>query len=500
MKKSNSFYLCILGLVALLVLFMACGGGGGGGGDDDDDSANIEADVKITAFQFAEVTIFSVIVNSVTGVTDAASFNMLGDETRPNTNLGETADNFVNGETTIIVQIYNSAGDTIASVLLDAADYPTPYEGTLTLSAPGASLVIETDDSLFKESVIQESEYEISSEVNSIVQQIAGLDILASGVFDVLPTGTRSIIVPLNCGPATPGSVTPAPNEGYFIINDVIIEYYYALANPVEFNNVLSVKFRESGRNFENMTLAFRLPNSSNTYRVRPKPFKLLDAAEVQTILGNVATAVNSNNPFETAIAYVDLEVTAFGPSYLVETTVTRVEGDCVAGAKSFTVQEGSEQPEPPKAIGDEVDKNTQQKDLILYILGNEVQVRDQELDSCGTWSPTNSGGAEGTLDRWDISDIPAGASFDFRFQAYSIPDIFVVEYPYDPFTQTGTEVFNSGWRGSSPPDNGDPLSGPGSFEELNLFVKGTSDTIKVLVTGEQSGTAWNYSIRCNDP
>ena len=55
----------------------------------------------------------------------------------------------------------------------------------------------------------------------------------------------------------------------------MIIEYYYGMANPVEFNNVLSVKFRESDRNFDNMTLAFRLPGSSNVYRVRPKPFKL---------------------------------------------------------------------------------------------------------------------------------------------------------------------------------------------------------------------------------
>ncbi len=125
---------------------------------------------------------------------------------------------------------------------------------------------------------------------------------------------------------------------------------------------------------------------------------------------------------------------------------------------------------------------------------GNEVQVRDQELESCGAWSPSSSGGAEGTLDLRDIRVIDAGAVFDFDFNAYSIPDKFRVEYP------TGTIQLDSGWCGSSAPNDGGVLSGPGAFQELGLLMKGTANTLKVLVTGEQPGTAWNYKIRCTDP
>lgn len=492
-KKMIGHKILLLSFIALFVSIIGCGGGGGGGGSSDTPSA-MEADVLITTLQFGEATIFSVTLKSVTGLNDAASFNLIGEDARPNSNINETADNFVLNKTTITMEIYDSSSLVIASTILDSSDYETPYQGTISISEDSQNQLVESDFPVFKSSSSEIPSYETFDEIESFVQ-IGNLDILASGIFDVKPTGTRSIQVPLNCGPTVPGQVTPGPNEGYFIINDVIIEYYYALANAVAFNTVLTVKFRESGRNFENMTLAFRLPNSTNVYRVRPKPFKLLTSAEEQTILGNVTTAVNTNNPFETAIAYVDLEVTQFGSSYLVETTVTRVVGDCVAGAQSFTVWDGNanEEPEPPKAILDQVDKNTLEDDLILYILGNEVEVRNPVLDSCGSFSPSNSGGSEGTLDLWDISAIDSGATFDFEFDAYSEPDKFRVEYP------TGTILLDTGWRGSIAPIDG-TLEGPGAFNEYNLFTKGGANTLKVLVTGGRPGTAWNYRVRCNDP
>ena len=492
MKKSIRATIYLLCLMAMLTFIVGCGSSGGG--DDPAPAANPTAEVKISALQFGESTIFSVTVKSVTGVTDATSFNLIGEETRPNTGLNAIADNFVLNKTTIPLEIYDSAGTVIASATLDATNYTTTFEGTLTLSSASQSLALASNISSLKDRSSGAFDFEIPENARFSITQIDGLDILASGIIDNLAVGTRSIQVPLNCGPGQPGNLTPPAGEGFFIINDVIIEYYYGMANPVEFNRVLSVKFIESGRNFENMTLAFRLPNSSNVYRVRPEPFKLLTQAEVNTILGVVNTAVSAANPWDTAIAFVDLKVTQFGSTKLVETTVTSVIGDCVAGAKSFTVQEGNETPEPPKAILDEVDKNTLQSDLILYILGNEVEVRTQTLDTCGTFTPASSGGAEGTLDLWDVSKIATGATFDFQFEAFSIPDKFRVEYP------VGTIQLNTGWRGDGSPPAGEVIEGPGTFEELNMFSKGSSNTVKVLVTGELSGTAWNYSIRCNDP
>ena len=482
--------------MALLTFIVGCGSSGGGDDPAPAPAANPTAEVKIQALLFGAATNFSVTVKSVSGVTGAASFNLIGEETRPNTNLNEIADNFSLNKTTIPLEIYDSSGTVIASATLDAADYPTSFEGTLTLSSGGQSLALASNVSSDREKATDASDFEIPENARFSITQIGDLDILASGIIDDLSVGTRSIQVPLTCGPTQPGNITPPTGEGFFIINDVIIEYRYGMANPTQFNNVLSVKFRESDRNFENMTLAFRLPGSTNVYRVRPEPFKLLTAAEVATILGAVNSAVNATNPWGTAIAFVDLRVTQFGSTKLVETTVTSVVGDCVAGAKSFTVQEGIEIPEPPKAIGDEVDKNTLQPDLILYILGDEVEVRTQTLDACGTFSPANSGGSAGTLDQWDISKIASGSTFDFEFDAFSIPDKFKVTY-------NGIDVLpDTGWRGSSgssTPDGG-PVVGPGAFDEFNLFTKSTSNSFSVLVTGGVSGTAWNYKVRCNNP
>ena len=116
--------------------------------------------------------------------------------------------------------------------------------------------------------------------------------------------------------------------------------------------------------------------------------------------------------------------------------------------------------------------------------------IRNKVLSVCDIWSVANSGGSAGTFDSWDISDIPQGATFDFEFEAYYVPDKFKVTYP------VGNVVLDSGWRGGYAP-NGEVLAGPGTLHSYSLFTKGASDTMTVQVSGEQPGTAWNYRVRC---
>ena len=118
--------------------------------------------------------------------------------------------------------------------------------------------------------------------------------------------------------------------------------------------------------------------------------------------------------------------------------------------------------------------------------------INQYTLNICDQWSVSNSGGEQGTADDWDISQIPVGAFFDFKFEAYRIPDKFRVEYE-------GVNKLNTGWRGNYAPNN-EVLEGPGRFDKYGLFIKGNSDTMRVAVTGGQSGTGWNYMVRCINP
>jgi len=129
------------------------------------------------------------------------------------------------------------------------------------------------------------------------------------------------------------------------------------------------------------------------------------------------------------------------------------------------------------------------------FTTGFADQRPDRELDVCEVWTASRSGGVGVTIDTWDISDIPEGSSFSIRFQAFSIPDKFVVEYP------VGNVVLDTGWRGS-PAYNNNPLypggiAGPGAGQEDDIFVKGAQNVFRVIVDGVQSGTAWNYSVGC---
>ena len=116
--------------------------------------------------------------------------------------------------------------------------------------------------------------------------------------------------------------------------------------------------------------------------------------------------------------------------------------------------------------------------------------IRNKVLSVCDTWSYLNTGGTAGTFDRWNISDIPQGATFDFEFEAYSIPDKFKIAYPI------GNTVLDSGWRGDYAP-KGEVLSGKGTLHSYNLITKGTKNTMTIQISGKQPNTEWTYRVRC---
>ncbi len=85
------------------------------------------------------------------------------------------------------------------------------------------------------------------------------------------------------------------------------------------------------------------------------------------------------------------------------------------------------------------------------------------------------------------------------RFNAYSIPDRFIVEYE-------GVEVYDSNWRDSQSRADQNPglypggLSGSGAGSISEMFKKNNQDSFTVIVEGPESGTAWDYEIKANCP
>lgn len=131
-----------------------------------------------------------------------------------------------------------------------------------------------------------------------------------------------------------------------------------------------------------------------------------------------------------------------------------------------------------------------------LVIIG-DADEREYDLTVCDTWRAADSGGAGVTSDVWDISAVPSGAVFDIEYDAKSIPDRYIVEYP------DGNTVLDTGWRGATSSYNENPalypggLSGPGQGSVSAMFSKSGFNSFKVTVIGPDSRTAWDYSIRC---
>lgn len=65
----------------------------------------------------------------------------------------------------------------------------------------------------------------------------------------------------------------------------------------------------------------------------------------------------------------------------------------------------------------------------VTVTLGPSIE-RNVTLDICDTWSASQSGGEGVTIDDWDITQIPQGAVFDLRFDAFNVPDKFLLDYP----------------------------------------------------------------------
>jgi hypothetical protein len=128
-----------------------------------------------------------------------------------------------------------------------------------------------------------------------------------------------------------------------------------------------------------------------------------------------------------------------------------------------------------------------------------DVEERHDEINICGEWKASRSGGAGTTITNVDISQLPVGASFDLRFNAMSIPDKFIVEYE-------GAVVFDSGWRGdqsyveSNPDKYPGGLSGSGAGTQTAMFEKNSDNIFKVTVEGPLPNTAWDFALMANCP
>lgn len=130
-------------------------------------------------------------------------------------------------------------------------------------------------------------------------------------------------------------------------------------------------------------------------------------------------------------------------------------------------------------------------------LIGIATAGTDYDLTVLDQWIAANTGYYGITTDTWDISTLPAGCVFDLLFDAYSMPDKFIVEYP------DGTVVYNSGWRGDSyyaGPTYPGGIAGPGSGEQLAMFAKGTQQSFKITIIGGEPGTSWEYSIKARMP
>ena len=114
---------------------------------------------------------------------------------------------------------------------------------------------------------------------------------------------------------------------------------------------------------------------------------------------------------------------------------------------------------------------------------------RTNTLSSCNVWTASQAGSEGVTVDSWNISAVPRDVVFDVSYEAYSIPDKFLVDYPIN------NVVLDSGWRGSSGND-GSPLypggiSGDGDNDVYNAFLRLSFNSFRVTVIGPDPTTSW---------
>ncbi len=417
---------CCLLLPALIV---ACGGGSSSS-DKDGNGKTAEADIGV--IPMAATTVFRVTVHSVDGLPEASKFNLIGgQESTDLKNFGQQLENYVvDPEDSITLAIYDDAESKLGAASIDFDSYPDSdrysvnIDSDKRMSNPGSASTQDSSqagDNNGSVTLVQNNttaDYMPQSAVFGQLPQAKAVQIgqsgqsdqLARGVIeDVQSAGTiQDVEIPLICGGGATGPFDPGPEDGFFIINDVAIEFNYAFDNPAEFNNILRTKLIESGRSFDNMDLYFRLPGPNRSVINARTGHVVLDA-DLPGIYDAVVRTVNSNNPFDTAIAIVDQEKQRFGPDMLTETTVKEVQGACVQGAQSFYVKDEPKEPDPDgiEAIGQTFDLNTQHDSLILLILGD---------------APTPSNGVNVTIDPPGVTQGDTGVPYEFTFTATNIP------------------------------------------------------------------------------
>lgn len=133
----------------------------------------------------------------------------------------------------------------------------------------------------------------------------------------------------------------------------------------------------------------------------------------------------------------------------------------------------------------------------VLVTVGQVDVQRNITLEICNTWSVSQDGGQGVTIDNWDVSMIPQGAVFDLYFDVYGIPDKFLVQYPAG-----GNIVLDTGWHGDNIYDGSSlypgGVSGPVSDTESGIFSRLSNDYFSITVIGPDSGTRWEYQVRCH--
>ena len=138
--------------------------------------------------------------------------------------------------------------------------------------------------------------------------------------------------------------------------------------------------------------------------------------------------------------------------------------------------------------VRDAITSSVLAQDSVTVFVGPRKE-RNNTLDSCNEWSASQAGGEGVTIDNWDISKFPADTVFDVRYEAYSVPDKFLVNYP------VSNGVLDSGWRGSSSYSGSQlypgGVSGAGGNTIYNVFSRLTPATFRVTVIGPDPGTEW---------
>ncbi|MEI2700241.1 MAG: hypothetical protein V9E94_18630 [Microthrixaceae bacterium] len=109
----------------------------------------------------------------------------------------------------------------------------------------------------------------------------------------------------------------------------------------------------------------------------------------------------------------------------------------------------------------------------------------------------TQSGGAGVTTTGHGLGTA-GPTSFLFEFDAFSQPDHFEVYYE-------GALIYDTGWRGSAgtwtgPDGNPIVIAGPGAGSATVAVPAGSATSITVVVTGQGSGTVWDYTVNCPTP